>query len=235
VPVDIRRISSDRAYADYIQWVGRTMRRSLRGWNLVGLQAHQIGIPLDIIVLEVRKPREELGLSLERKTFRLRFIVNPQIKAWSGETGIHAEQCGSLAGWEVFRERDMHITITGYTLEGEYFEMDLHEFIALLFQHEFDHRSEKVENRLLIDFMKKKDIKPIRRKTYNQFNVIATKVGSRMGELLKQLAIAAEDDPELNDETLKRLTDAVTLRGRPGSSITDGTWVEEFDEDPNRM
>jgi len=56
--------------------------RSLRNWNLVGMQGHQIGLPWSIIVVEVRTPRRPQGLALGRE--RLRLSLSPIRKSFSG-------------------------------------------------------------------------------------------------------------------------------------------------------
>ncbi len=100
----------------------------------VGLAANQIGLPSQLIVVD-------LGFeSQERKPL---VIVNPTITA-SEDTEIGQEGCLSIP--EVFADvkRFKQVEIKGVDLDGKDLRIEAEDYLARAFQHEMDHLNGKL-------------------------------------------------------------------------------------------
>lgn len=114
----------------------------------VGLAAPQIGIGRRLFVYDIGEGPKTL--------------VNPIIKESSGEW-LFEEGCLSVPGlyWTIARPKDIYIE--GIDLEGNDVSFEATEYLARVFQHEFDH----LEGVLLVERLdedQKKSAKKILRK-----------------------------------------------------------------------
>lgn len=102
--------------------------------RMVGLAAPQIGIPLQIILVDTIITPERMDFSHPLDVF-----INPKITWISDEMEEFREGCfstGSLAG-KVPRAKK--IQFEAYTRDGEKVELELEGYNARIFQHEVDH------------------------------------------------------------------------------------------------
>lgn len=110
----------------------------------VGLAAPQIGVSLQVIVLEdepsrmarlTKEQREERG----RAPFPLTVIFNPEVRTIGEEKATYFEGCLSVAGYMALVERDVSVEVTGLDERGEPLRWEAKGWPARILQHEVDH------------------------------------------------------------------------------------------------
>ncbi|HPU29016.1 MAG TPA: peptide deformylase [Syntrophorhabdaceae bacterium] len=139
---EIKRLSTDMI---------ETMRLA-RG---AGLAANQIGIPIRLIVIELKGKKGDKAMA----------IINPEIVLTESEE-IAEEGCLSVPGFYEFIKRAKKVYVKGIDIEGKLFETECEGYLARAFQHEIDH----LNGKLFIDYLspvkrnifKKKYLKKIR-------------------------------------------------------------------------
>jgi peptide deformylase len=110
----------------------------------VGLAAPQIGIGLQIIVLEDDEARmarltPEQRAERGRRPFPLTVILNPELRLVEGERAVFFEGCLSVAGYTALVERALAVEVTGITQRGEPLQWSASGWPARILQHEVDH------------------------------------------------------------------------------------------------
>lgn len=98
----------------------------------VGLAAPQVGDGRRVVVIDSATGEAEGGHGLLR-------LINPRIVARSAETIPWTETCLSVPDLEVTVERARHITLAWIDLSGAPQQVELHDFEAVIAQHELDH------------------------------------------------------------------------------------------------
>lgn len=117
-------------------------------WNApgVGLAAPQIGVPLQIIVLEDKEEyirftlKEEIEAQ-ERHPFDLLIIINPKLKSKGTKTAKFFEGCLSVKGFRGLVERHLEVEVTGFGRDGLPIKVNATGWKARILQHECDHLS----------------------------------------------------------------------------------------------
>ncbi len=100
------------------------MLETMRDAPGVGLAANQIGVPLQVAIIEVDD--------------RITELVNPQIVRSSGEQ-IDWEGCLSIPGYVAEVARDEKVTVKARDRHGKEFRVKGIELFARALQHEIDH------------------------------------------------------------------------------------------------
>ena len=100
------------------------MLETMRDAPGVGLAANQIGVPLQVAVIEVDDKVTEL--------------VNPQIVKTSGEQ-LDWEGCLSIPGYVAEVSRSAKVTVKARDRHGREFRVKGEELFARALQHEIDH------------------------------------------------------------------------------------------------
>ncbi len=95
----------------------------------VGLAAQQVGVALQVAVVDVTSGEEPDQLLV---------LINPEITAQEGSQ-VDEEGCLSFPGIAEMLERPMKVTLRAQDLEGEEFEVQSEGFLARAFCHEIDH------------------------------------------------------------------------------------------------
>src|SRR5687767_12820556 len=90
----------------------------------VGLAANQIGVPLQVAIVEIDD--------------RVTELVNPQIVKGSGEQ-LDWEGCLSIPGYVAEVERHAKVTVKARDRHGKEFRVKGSELLARALQHEIDH------------------------------------------------------------------------------------------------
>lgn len=103
----------------------RTMAETMYQESGIGLAAPQIGVNKRIIVFDVDDA--------------LSAICNPVIVERSEEVALDDEGCLSVPGITVPVERSVMVRCTGQTIEGQTVELEAHDLLARVLQHEIDH------------------------------------------------------------------------------------------------
>jgi peptide deformylase len=111
----------------------------------VGLAAPQIGVGLQIIVLEdaealMSKLSAEEREARGRTPFPLQVIVNPRLTVREGAgAATFFEGCLSVKGYMALVERDLEVEVTGLDQKGAPFSWQARGWPARILQHEVDH------------------------------------------------------------------------------------------------
>lgn len=95
----------------------------------VGLAAPQIGISLQVIVIDT---------SVGEDPDAVLVLLNPEIVSQSGSS-LMEEGCLSVPWVAAELERFEKVTISGINLQGEEVEIEAEGLMARVFQHEIDH------------------------------------------------------------------------------------------------
>src|SRR5918995_5874120 len=100
------------------------MLETMRDAPGVGLAANQVGVPLQVAVIELEEKVTEL--------------INPQIVRASGEI-IDWEGCLSIPGFVAEVARAAKVTVKARNRRGKEFRVKAEELFARALQHEIDH------------------------------------------------------------------------------------------------
>ncbi len=98
----------------------------------VGLAAPQVGVPLDLLVIDVGRLENE-----ETKPDPIA-LINPQLKSQEGKI-IWEEGCLSLPELIVPVERSAKVVVTALNPDGKEITLLGEELLAVALQHEIDH------------------------------------------------------------------------------------------------
>jgi peptide deformylase len=118
----------------------------------IGLAATQVNVHQQIIVMDVA----------ENKSQPLTFI-NPEIIARDGVQAID-EGCLSVPGIYEPVERAQHIQVRAIDKQGNPFEMEAEDLLAVCIQHEMDH----LRGKLFVDYLSQLKRQRIRKKLQKQ-------------------------------------------------------------------
>lgn len=118
----------------------RLMRAVMQAAPGVGLAAPQLGIPLQLAVLEDRHEVSE-GVAAERRRTPLPYtvIVNPRYEAIGAETASFYEGCLSMSGWQAVVERPLRVQLDYQDESGVVQSAEFSGWPARIVQHETDH------------------------------------------------------------------------------------------------
>lgn len=131
------RSSSIRELVEY-------MRETLRDAPGVGLAAPQIGIPLQLTVIEDRAEYQaalsgaEL-LERERRPVPFHVLVNPQLTLLSAPDVLFFEGCLSLPGFTAVVPRAAKVAVDALDRDGNPVHIEASGWYARILQHEIDH------------------------------------------------------------------------------------------------
>jgi peptide deformylase len=138
-PVTADMIAS-RSYRELVA----TMVAVMRAAPGVGLAAPQIGVPLQLLVLEdaealMAKLSPEERAARGRAPFPLTVIANPELTVIEGAKATFFEGCLSVAGYMALVERHLEVEVTGLDELGEPLRLRASGWPARILQHEIDH------------------------------------------------------------------------------------------------
>lgn len=110
----------------------------------VGLAAPQIGLPLQLAVIEDR-PEYTKDISADRLAERQRqavpfqVLINPRIVEQSSEQVEFFEGCLSLAGFSALVKRSRQVAVEYWDEHGHAHRLEAQGWYARILQHEIDH------------------------------------------------------------------------------------------------
>ena len=110
------------------------MVQTMRDAPGIGLAANQVGVPLQVAVIELEEKVTEL--------------INPQLVRSSGEV-IDWEGCLSIPGFVAEVTRHAKVTVRARDRHGKEFRVKGEELFARALQHEIDH----LKGALYIDYL----------------------------------------------------------------------------------
>lgn len=103
----------------------------------IGLAATQVDIHQRIIVIDVSENRDQ----------RL-VLINPELLNTEGDTGIE-EGCLSIPEQRAFVPRAERVKVRALDYNGQSFELDADDLLAICIQHEMDH----LVGKLFVDYL----------------------------------------------------------------------------------
>jgi peptide deformylase len=139
-----RQLTREEIIADEIQRLIRDMRETMRDAPGVGLAAPQVGMALQLAVIEDRDellsrlPVEEL-VEKEREAVPFHVIINPKISLLGNETADFYEGCLSLTGFSAVVPRARRVRVAYLDERGEAQSVEASGWYARILQHEIDH------------------------------------------------------------------------------------------------
>ena len=120
----------------------------------VGLAAIQIGVQLNVLIINIPIDNEGAEDDGIQKSENLTEAINPVITHKDGEL-VFNEGCLSIPGFNAEVTRAEHIIVEYFNRDGVKQTMECHDFLAVAWQHEMEHLSGHVfiEN---LSFLKRK-------------------------------------------------------------------------------
>jgi peptide deformylase len=133
-----------------IVWMHETMRDAPG----VGLAAPQIGLPLQLAVIEDRPEyTKDIGADRlaerERQAVSFQVLINPSIVEQSEQQVEFFEGCLSLGGFSALVKRSREVAVEYWDERGQPQRIEAQGWYARILQHEIDH----LHGRLYIDRM----------------------------------------------------------------------------------
>jgi len=150
-----RALTKDEISSPAIQQLIVLMRDTMREAPGVGLAAPQIGLPIQLAVIEDRAEYIE-GLSedelAERQRAAIPFhvIINPTLSSKDDSSVEFFEGCLSVEGFSAIVDRALNVHVECLNERGQETVIDAHGWYARILQHEIDH----LNGTLYIDRMK---------------------------------------------------------------------------------
>jgi peptide deformylase len=122
----------------------KSMVAVMRAAPGVGLAAPQIGVSMQIIVLEdsealMSKLSPSYRTERERAPFPLKVIINPTLTTRGEGRATFFEGCLSVKGYVALVERDLEVEATGVDESGAPVNFRARGWPARILQHEVDH------------------------------------------------------------------------------------------------
>jgi len=130
------------------------MNDTMKKHGGVGLAAIQIGIDLNVLIINIpldKEGEEDDGKQLDENLIE---AINPSITHKDGEL-VFNEGCLSIPGFHAEVKRAENIVVEYFNRQGEKQTMKANDFLAIAWQHEMEHLSGHVfiEN---LSFLKRK-------------------------------------------------------------------------------
>jgi peptide deformylase len=141
---EARALTREEVTGEEVQRLIRDMRETMHDAPGVGLAAPQVGLPLQLAVIEDREellrtlPVEELA-ERERRPVLFHVIVNPEITLVESEMVEFPEGCLSLAGYCALVPRARRIRVAYLDERGDRQSVEASGWYARILQHEIDH------------------------------------------------------------------------------------------------
>ena len=122
---------------DNVRQMARDMLETMYEAPGIGLAATQVNIQLQIIVIDVSEQKDQPLC-----------LINPELLAADGSEEMQ-EGCLSVPGYYENVTRAEKIKVRALNTEGETFELEADDLLAVCIQHEMDH----LEGKLFVDYL----------------------------------------------------------------------------------
>jgi peptide deformylase len=139
-----RQLTREEITADEIQRLIRDMRETMRDAPGVGLAAPQVGVTIQLVVIEDREellsslPPQELA-EKERQAVPFHVIINPEIILLGDDSADFHEGCLSLPGFSAVVPRARRVRVAYLNEHGDPQSVEASGWYARILQHEIDH------------------------------------------------------------------------------------------------
>jgi len=139
-----RRLSRAEILHDEIQKLIADMRDTMRSAPGVGLAAPQVGVSVQVAVIEDRAEyhakatREQLE-ERQRRPVAFHVLINPSIVLSDGGSVEFFEGCLSVSGYVAIVPRSRRVTVEFLNEHAESVRVEAEGWYARILQHEIDH------------------------------------------------------------------------------------------------
>jgi peptide deformylase len=150
-----RQLTKQEILSPQIQQLIELMRTTMREAPGVGLAAPQIGVSIQLAVIEdqpeylAHHSEDELA-ELQRSAVPFHVIVNPKLTLLGNESAQFFEGCLSVEGYQAIVDRALNVRVECLNERAEEITINTHGWYARILQHEIDH----LNGALYIDRMK---------------------------------------------------------------------------------
>lgn len=143
-----RDIPKDQITGDTYRQIGASMLEILRKRGGIGLSANQVGLPLNMCVVELNDSDPKM-------------MLNPRITKRSDKKVNSREGCLSLPGAVVTVSRHEKVTLEYEDVTGETIVLEAEGLLSCCIQHELDHLSGILMINRVNEFSKNKALKAL--------------------------------------------------------------------------
>jgi peptide deformylase len=150
-----RPLTKEEISSASIQQLIEVMRDTMREAPGVGLAAPQIGVSIQLAVIEDREDYlnnvspEQLA-TLQRAAVPFHVIINPKLTFLDNSLARFFEGCLSVEGYQAVVDRALNVRVECLNERGEEVTINAQGWYARILQHEIDH----LDGTLYIDRMK---------------------------------------------------------------------------------
>lgn len=132
---DAEKVKTSEIKSDDFARLIQDLRDSMQHYGGIGIAAPQIGVSLQVCVIELE------GFNRYGQEINLPFTVfiNPVIEVLTQEEKGYWEGCLSVPGLRGFVERPQHIRVEYLDEQGRECHLEARGFLATVVQHELDH------------------------------------------------------------------------------------------------
>jgi peptide deformylase len=139
-----RPLTVEEIRSRYVEDLIESMRETMRDAPGVGLAAPQIGLPLQLIVIEdppeaIQKLSPEQASIRGRRPVPFHVLINPVLTVSEDAAAEFFEGCLSLAGYTAIVPRGTGVHVEGLNERAEPVRIDATGWYARILQHEIDH------------------------------------------------------------------------------------------------
>lgn len=150
-----RPLTKEEIGSPSIQQLILLMREAMREAPGVGLAAPQIGVSIQLAVIEDRAEyiagvADEDLAERQRAEIPFHVIINPRLKVLDDSSAVFFEGCLSVEGFSATVARALNVRVECLNERGEEVTIEAHGWYARILQHEIDH----LNGMLYIDRMK---------------------------------------------------------------------------------
>ena len=148
-------LSVEECRSQYVRDLIEAMRETMHDAPGVGLAAPQIGVPLQLVVIEdpleaIQRLSPEQAAERDRRPVPFHVLINPNLTIPEAATAEFFEGCLSLAGYTAIVPRAGRVRVEALNEHAEPLVIDATGWYARILQHEIDH----LNGVLYIDRMK---------------------------------------------------------------------------------
>lgn len=150
-----RQLTKEEIKSPQIQQLIELMRTTMHEAPGVGLAAPQVGLSIQLAVIEDQPEylshhsADELA-ELQRSAVPFHVIINPKLTVVKNESAQFFEGCLSVEGYQAIVDRALNVRVECLNERGEEITINAHGWYARILQHEIDH----LNGTLYIDRMK---------------------------------------------------------------------------------
>jgi peptide deformylase len=139
-----RALSMDEIGSAFIQELVESMRETMHDAPGVGLAAPQVGLPLQLVVIEdqpefIQKLGPEQAAERERHPVPFHVLINPVLTIPDSGTVEFFEGCLSLSGYTAVVPRAKRVRVECLNERAERVVINAEGWYARILQHEIDH------------------------------------------------------------------------------------------------